>query len=110
MKKIALSIAGLLVLALVAVFIFIATFDPNSYKDRIITEVRDRTGHSLRLNGEIEMELYPWLSISVDDVAVDNPASFGSEPMVSIEHAAFRARLLPMLRRKPTSWRGHFHR
>lgn len=99
MKKILISIAGLVLLALVAVFVFIATFDPNNYKDRIIAEVRERTGHSLRLDGDLEMELYPWFSLSVDDVAIENPAGFGAEPLVSIEHAAFRARLLPMLRR-----------
>lgn len=99
MKKIALSVAGLFLLVLVAAFIFVATFDPNNYKDRLIAEVDERTGLSLRLDGEIEMELYPWFSLSVDNVAIDNPAGFGTAPLLSVEHATFRARLLPMLRR-----------
>jgi len=99
MKKLVLSVAGLFLLVLVAAFLFIATFDPNNYKDRLIAEVDARTGLSLRLDGDIEMSLYPWFSLSVDEVAIDNPAGFGSDPLLSIEHAAFRARLLPMLRR-----------
>ncbi|MDA0688760.1 MAG: AsmA family protein [Proteobacteria bacterium] len=99
MKKIVLSVAGLFLLVLVAAFLFIATFDPNNYKERIIAEVAERAGLSLRLDGNIEMELYPWFSLTVDNVVVDNPAGFGTSPLASIEHAAFRARLLPMLRR-----------
>ncbi|MEQ8953121.1 MAG: AsmA family protein, partial [Gammaproteobacteria bacterium] len=97
--KIALSLAGILVVVVIIALVTLANIDPNNHKERIIAEVRDRTGQSLRLDGDIQLTLYPWLGITVDNVVLENPQSFGESAMVSIEHAAFRARLLPLLNR-----------
>lgn len=101
--KIALKITallfGLLLIAVLAGGVWLANLDPNNYKSWIQSQVLEATGASLHLDGNIELELYPWLSVAADDVRVANPAGFGDVPLATVEHVAFRARLLPLLSR-----------
>lgn len=97
--KILASLLGLMVILVLAGVFWITNLDANNYKEWLQTQVENATGHSLRLNGNVEFSLYPWLTVAADDVRVLNPAGFGDEPMVAIEHLAFRARLLPLLSR-----------
>ncbi len=97
--KILASLLGLLVTFVLAGAFWLSNLDANNYKEWLQTQVRDATGHELRLDGQVEFTLYPWLLVMADDVRVLNPAGFGEAPMVTLEHVAFRARLLPLLSR-----------
>ncbi|MEQ8407524.1 MAG: AsmA family protein [Gammaproteobacteria bacterium] len=97
--KIVISIVALLLLVVVVGVLWVANIDPNNHKQWLQAQVRDATGYELQLNGNLGFELYPWLTISADDVRLANPPGFGDAPLAEIEHVAFRARLLPLLGR-----------
>ena len=97
--KITVILFGLLLITVLAGGVWLANLDPNNYKSWIQAQVLEATGARLHLDGNIELELYPWLSVAADDVRVANPPGFGNAPLATVEHVAFRARLLPLLSR-----------
>jgi AsmA protein len=100
LKIIAIAVGGLVavvVLALVAVVLFV---DPNDYKDRITQAVKDSTGRSLSLPGELKLSVFPWLALQTGAASLGNPAGFGDEPFLTLKSARLRVKLLPLLLRR----------
>ncbi len=89
------GLIALLVLALLAVWLFV---DPNDYKDRIAAAVKDSTGRSLSLPGQLKLAVFPWVSLQTGEASLGNPAGFGDEPFLTLKHASLSVKLLPLLR------------
>src|SRR5476651_2212387 len=99
-KVVSLGVAGviaLIVIALVAVWLLV---NPNDYKPRIAAAVRDATGRDLELTGDIKLALFPWIALELGPASLGNPPGFGEQPFLKFQHAAVRARLLPLLARR----------
>ena len=88
---------GLIVVLLAALGIFIATLDPNNYKDTITAQVKRETGQQVTLNGPIRLSFYPWLGLELNDVTLANPAAFGKQPLLHVQHALVRVKTIPLL-------------
>ncbi len=94
-------IIGALIVLVIAVGIGVALFfDPNDYKDQIAAAVGDATGRELTLEGDLELSVFPVLSISLGPAALSNAEGFGEQPFARIERAALDLELLPLLRRR----------
>jgi AsmA protein len=90
------ALGGLLVLALIAVAAFVATFDPNRYKDEAAQAVKDATGRELVIVGDLELELFPWLALRTGMVELGNAPGFVG-PFLTLDSARARVRVLPLL-------------
>jgi AsmA protein len=98
MKAIRISlyvIAGLVILLVVAVAIFAATFDPNRYKGEIERLVKDRTGRTLQLKGNLQVAVWPSLGANVNGVALSERDP--SQEFLSLDSAHASVALLPLL-------------
>ena len=89
--------ATLFVLATVALYLF---FDPNDFRDDISKSVKSQTGRDLTIEGDISLEIFPWLAVEVGKSSLGNAPGFGDEPMASFESASFSVRLLPAILRQ----------
>jgi uncharacterized protein involved in outer membrane biogenesis len=99
--RIILWIFGLLVfLAVGAVLVITNLVDPNDYKPKIEQIVKAQTGRNLNLVGDMALTFYPWLGINTGLVELSNRKGFGEEPMLSIEQADIRIKLLPLLKKE----------
>jgi len=87
-------LAGLFVVAGAALVLFI---DPNDYRDDIEQLVADKTGRTLAINGELDLKIFPWLALQIDDVALGNRKGFGDEPFLTVQRASVGVKLLPLL-------------
>ena len=56
-----IGVGGLLIVVIVLVVSFLATFDPNSYKTELAGAVRDQTGRELSIPGEVGTVSYTHL-------------------------------------------------
>ena len=88
------ALVGLFVLVLVLAAIFV---DPNDYKQEIQDAVADATGMELVIDGDIGLDLFPWIALDVGKVTLKNPAGFGDEPFVVLDSASVGVRVLPLL-------------
>jgi len=89
-----LAIALLLVVAGAAVFAL--TFDPNRYKGQIERLVKERTGRTLQLKGDIELAFWPSLGGQVAGVTLSERSA--SEQFLSLDSAHASVKLMPLLR------------
>ncbi len=90
--------AALLALLVVALGVWLATFDVNRYKPEILAAVKQSTGRELVLEGPLRLRLLPQLALRVKGAAFAN-APWGSRPeMIRVEDFAIRVALVPLLR------------
>src|SRR3989442_10099147 len=84
----ALLVAGILVFAL--------AFDPNRYKDDIERMALERTGRTLRLQGELKLVFFPSLGAGVGGVTLSERGS--QREFISLQSARASVKLMPLLR------------
>ena len=89
--------ATLFVLAAVALYVL---FDPNDFREEISNSVKNQTGRELTIEGDISLDIFPWLAVEVGRASLGNAPGFGNEPMASFERASFSVRLLPVVMRQ----------
>lgn len=104
MKKV-FKILGWFLVAIVLLVIALALtlpffIDPNDYKDEISTAVREETEREFVIRGDIELSVFPWLGVAINDANLGNAQGFEPEHMATLQRADVRVKLLPLLRRK----------
>jgi uncharacterized protein involved in outer membrane biogenesis len=75
-KITAYTLAAALLLTLIGGLIAWWTFDPNAYKSQIIAQVQQNAGRTLRLEGNIELHLWPRLHLQIQQASLGSPADF----------------------------------
>jgi len=77
-----LLLAGLMVVAVIVLPLII---DPNDYKDEIATAVREQTGRTLAIEGDISLSVFPWLGLDIGPTRFSNAEGFADPDMASME-------------------------
>jgi AsmA protein len=88
-------VGGLILLAVAAVAIFAATFDPNKYRDQVERLVKERTGRTLQLKGPIEIAFWPSLGARVSGVSLSERTA--DREFLSLASAHASVGLMPLL-------------
>ena len=87
-------LAGLIV---VAVIVLPLVIDPNDYKDEIATAVREQTGRTLEIEGDISLSVFPWLGLDIGPTRLSNAEGFAQPDMASMDAVQVRIKLVPLL-------------
>lgn len=95
-KKVVLILGGSGAALVMAVIIFVLTFDINSYKSRIEAAASTASGMKVRVNGKMKLSVFPVTSISIEDILIQNKDA----DVASVKKAEVEIRLLPLLRRE----------
>lgn len=85
MKKIMIVmgvVLALIVIALVAIPFFVPV---EAFKPRIAAAVKDATGRSLAIDGEISLSLLPRVALTVENVAFENASWAGEKPLAELK-------------------------
>ena len=91
-------LVGILIVLVVALTLLVPLFfDPNAYKDRIISEVKQATGRDLSITGKIGFSVFPWLGVELNGLSLSNPPGFGETRFAAMELAKVRVKLVPLL-------------
>ena len=95
--KILKILAGLVVIIVIALGIFISTFDVNQYKGQIITEVEEKTGRDFDIAGDLKLGVSLIPTLKIEQVKLGN-AEWGSQPdMVKVNTFEVELGLIPLL-------------
>lgn len=94
-KRILISLVVFIVVAVVGLAIFLLTFDPNAYKDKLAELIQDRYQRTLTIDGPIELSLFPRIGLSLQDVALSEPGS--DRVFASMESARVAVAVFPLL-------------
>ncbi len=93
-------VIAVVVLVAAAVVVLPMVFDPNDYKDEIVSAVKDKTGRELAIADPLELTVFPWLGVETGGVTLGNAPGFGDEPFARVRKLGVRVKLLPLLSRK----------
>ena len=102
MAKLIKLLLGLSVLV-VLLMVIVATaavilFDPNQHKDFIASQVKENTGRTLVLAGNINMTFYPWLGLEAEKITLGNAEGFGDEAFLYADQISMRIKTMPLLK------------
>jgi AsmA protein len=91
------SLIALLIIAAIAIPLFI---DPNDFRDEINAQVSEKTGRTLKIEGDLGLSIFPWLGIDTGAIELGNAKGFGDSPFARIESSQIRVKLLPLLKKE----------
>jgi AsmA protein len=99
-KILAGLVGGIIVLIAVGLVAVWLSVNPNDYKGRIATAVKESTGRELLLKGDIKLSVFPWVALQLGPASLGNPPGFDAEPFLAFNRAAVRVKLLPLLAKR----------
>jgi AsmA protein len=88
------TLVGLIVVAAIALLLFV---DPNKYRGDIQKAAKQHTGRELTIRGKLDLKVFPWIAVGVNDIELSNRPGFGSQPMLTVQNASIGVKLLPLL-------------
>src|SRR6266513_2021923 len=97
-KALLFAVVGIVVLIVLVIAIAAATFDPNKYKPEIVTAVKDETGRTLAIEGNLGLSFFPSIGIAVGRVSLSEPDS--SRIFARVEQAKIALALWPLLSKR----------
>jgi AsmA protein len=95
LKTLLFAAGGIVALVVVAIAIVAATFDPNKYKPEIVAAVKDKTGRTLAIEGNLSLSFFPSIGIAVGRASLSEPSS--SRIFARVEQAKVSLALWPLL-------------
>src|SRR5881397_2625779 len=97
-KTLMLTAVGIVVLIVLVIAIVAATLDPNRYKPEITAAVKDKTGRTLAIEGNLRLTVFPSVGVAVGKTSLSEPGS--SRIFARIDEARMSLALLPLFSRK----------
>ena len=100
MKTFLKVFAGIILLLVIAVAGFVYTFDANNYKEEIADLIESVTDRPISIAGDMDISLYPWIGIKINDVTIGNSAGFSDKTFATIGQFDVRVKMLPLLQNR----------
>ena len=97
-KVLGLALAGLALIAGALAAFVAATFDPNKYKPEITALVKEKTGRTLAIDGNVGLTFFPRIGVAVGKVSLSDPGV--STTFAHVDEAKVSLNLLPLLSRR----------
>ena len=97
-KYVLFVLAGLAVLAGALAAFVAASFDPNKHKPEIIKLVKEKTGRTLALDGDISLTFFPRIGVAVGKLSLSEPG--GVKVFAHVDEAKVSLNLMPLLSRE----------
>jgi uncharacterized protein involved in outer membrane biogenesis len=97
LRLVALVLGGVIIVAAGAIGVFLATFDPDSYKPQIVAAVQSATGRELTIGGRIGLSFSLQPTLEVTDVSFGNPPGFSRPQMATLQRLRLQLALIPLL-------------
>lgn len=95
LKYTLLALGALVILAAGLVAYVAATFDPNQYKPTIVQAVKEHTGRTLRLEGDIGLSFWPSIGARIGKASLSERAS--AREFAAVEEVRVALKLMPLL-------------
>jgi len=98
LKYLVYALGALILIVIVAVGIFAATFDPNKYKDEITRVVKEKKDRTLSIPGNIKLAFWPKLGVETGEATLSEYKS--DRQFLKLTRARLYLDLLPLLRKE----------
>ncbi len=93
-----IGIGSIVAVVLLLVAYIAATFDPNDYKDYLVQTVKEKTGRTLTLKGDIGLTFFPSLGMKLGETALSERGS--PREFARVGSAVVSVKLMPLLSKR----------
>jgi AsmA protein len=94
-------VGGVFLVLVVAAGLIVPKFiDVKKYKPVIEQKVAEATGRSFSLGDEIDVSIFPWVGVKLNDLHLGNPVGHTEKDMVSVKSFEVRLKVMPLLSKK----------
>src|SRR5262249_43241349 len=97
LKWIGIVVVVLVVLVVGAAVVLPQFISVDTYKDRLIAEVKSATGRDLKISGPVHLQVLPHLAIGAAQVSFSNAAGAQSKDMMTLGSLEVEVELIPLL-------------
>ncbi|WP_428357001.1 AsmA family protein [Methyloprofundus sp.] len=96
-KIVLILVSSVFVFIIAAAIIIPLVVDLNDYKAEMEEAVLDKTGRSLKIEGDLDLSVFPWLGVSTGKISLSNAPGFTENPFAVIGEADIKVKLMPLL-------------
>lgn len=100
MKRLALALGVIVVIAISAALILPSVIPASTYREPVETAARDALHRDVSLAGDISLRVFPRLEIRASNVSIANADGFGGEAFAEMGEMRVAVRLVPLLSRR----------
>src|SRR5690242_1788398 len=97
LKWIGIVVVVLVVLVVGAAVVLPQFISVDTYKDRLIAEVKSATGRDLKISGPVHLSVLPHLAIDAAQVSLSNAPGAQSKDMMTLGSLQVEVELFPLL-------------
>ncbi|MDZ4073861.1 MAG: AsmA family protein [Hylemonella sp.] len=98
LKIILIALAAIVVLLVAVVAFIVATFNPNDHKPELIKLVKEQTGRTLSIPGEIRLTLFPRIGADLGQISLSEARS--DQVFAAAQQVKVSVALLPLFSKK----------
>ncbi len=92
------GIGGIILVVLLIVAYFAATFNPNDYKDEVIKLVKDKKERTLHIDGDIKLSYWPKIGADLGKLSISEHKS--DKEFASVNSVKVALAVMPLLRKE----------
>jgi AsmA protein len=70
--------------------------NPNEFKPQIETLVKEKTGRTLTIEGDLKLSIFPWLGVSTGKISLSNAQGFDNPYFAQIQQSEINVKLIPL--------------
>ncbi|EGR3921635.1 AsmA family protein [Vibrio cholerae] len=97
MKKLFISLLGLVVLIVGALLALVLLVNPNQFKPLIVEQAKKQTGLDLVIEGDIGWQFFPSIGFELGKTELKNPQGFASPNLFKVESVGIDVSVMPLL-------------
>ncbi|ENM3887759.1 AsmA family protein [Vibrio cholerae] len=97
MKKLFISLLGLVVLIVGALLALVLLVNPNQFKPLIVEQAQKQTGLDLVIEGDIGWQFFPSIGFELGKTELKNPQGFASPDLFIVESVGIDVSVMPLL-------------
>jgi len=83
LRRVVLILIVLVVVVLIGAAAAVALIDPDDYRDEIAARATELLGREVRLDGPIDLKLWPRLAFEIQDARLGNPPEMAALPLLA---------------------------
>ena len=95
MRRLITTLAILLVVIVAGMSALVLLVNPNDFRAYMVQQVEQRSGYTLKLEGNLRWHVWPQLSILAGRMSITAPGA--QQPLINAENMRLDVNLLPLL-------------
>lgn len=96
MSRLIAILVGLLLIIIAAIIIVPMLIPMETYKNQVVSLVKEQTGRDLRIDGDIGLSFFPNIGVSLENVGLSNAEWAKESEMASMQEMRVALKLIPL--------------